>query len=416
LTSPSGRPEVLKNSMFSNRFSWDLPINALSRILAAKRAAGVSVLDLTCSNPTLAGFKYDGERILAALSRPESLSYAPCAQGLGEAREALAEYYQGKGCSADPEGFFLTASTSEAYAYLFKLLADPGDEVFIPQPCYPLLEPLAFLEGVRLAHYPMAYDPLRGWRIDTGLLEDLLTTRTRAVVVISPNNPAGSFLKKRELSGLDAICARHGLALIVDEVFSDYGAAADEERVATAVQEGEALTFVVSGLSKVSGLPQVKLGWIHAGGPEAACGKARAGLEFIADTYLSVSTPVQLGTRRLLDTGTGLREQIRSRITKNHAFLEDAVARTGGGCRLLRREGGWYAVLDFDNGLSDDARVCGLLEHRDVLVHPGYFYDFPREGFVVVSLLAPPEVFHSGVRRLAAAPGDHRAAGENRIS
>ncbi|MCJ7830752.1 MAG: pyridoxal phosphate-dependent aminotransferase [Desulfobacterales bacterium] len=386
---------------FSARFNWDISPNRLSRILAAKKTAGVPVLDLTESNPTRAGFDYDAPRILAALARPASMRYSPAPRGLVAAREAIADYYRCDGHNPDPAAFFLTASTSEAYAYLFKLLGDPGDEILIPRPSYPLLESLIGLEALQGVAYPLRYDPGRGWWIDLELLENSLSTRSRAVVVVNPNNPTGSYLKKDELVGLNRICRRHELALIVDEVFSDYATGPDPQRVASAVDNREVLTFALSGFSKVLGLPQLKLSWIHVGGPTIARGAAVERLEFIADTYLSVAAPIQHAAPILLAERARIQRQIMARTAENHRLLLEILAAKPY-CRILLREGGWYGVAAIADGDSDEERACRLLETSDVYVHPGYFYDFPDDGHFVFSLLTPDAVFRKGLVRIAA--------------
>src|SRR5579864_8683557 len=281
--------------MFSSRLNWNLPTNPLAKLIEEKRASGAAILDLTESNPTMAGLSYPADRILAALSDPRSICYEPAPMGHPAARAAVAAYY---GRRVEPDRVLVTASTSEAYGFLFKLLADPGDEILAPRPSYPLFDFLAALESVRVVEYPLVYHS--GWAIDFDTLAQRITPRSRAVVVVNPNNPTGSYLKKSELAALIELCREHELAILSDEVFSDYPLAEDAERVSSLVNVEEVLTFSLSGLSKLVGLPQLKLGWIVAGGPEAARREAVQHLELIADTYLSVGTPVQWAAAALL--------------------------------------------------------------------------------------------------------------------
>lgn len=385
--------------MFSSRLNWDAPPNPLLQSLAAKRAAGVEILDLTESNPTRAGFTYDGREILNALAHSQSLLYEPSPRGLPTARQAVADYYHDRGRVIDPDSIFLTASTSEAYGHLFKLLANPGDEILVPRPGYPLFDFLSALESVQQIYYPLGYDDALGWQINFERLRAAIGPRTRAIVVVNPNNPAGNYLKQRELAELNTLCAGRRLALIVDEVFSDYGHGEDSQRVETAVGSEGALTFVLSGLSKIAALPQMKLGWIQIGGPEPLVAAACARLEFIADTYLSVSVPIQHAAPTLLANRRHIQRQITTRINDNFGWLRQQCSQSRK-CHALSREGGWYAVLEFHDPASDDERVSQLLDLDHVFVHPGYFYDFAREGYLVLSLLTPTEVFQSGVERI----------------
>jgi alanine-synthesizing transaminase len=376
--------------VFSSRLSWDLRPNSLSTLLEQKRREGATVLDLTESNPTRAGFTYPDENILAALADLKTLRYDPAPRGLGSAREAVCGYYAERGVSVEPSRVLLTASTSEAYSYLFKLLTDPGDEVLVPRPSYPLFEFLAGLESVRVRPYRVRYDG--AWRIDFDSLEHSITPGTRAVVLVNPNNPTGSYVKRDELERLDAL----GIAIISDEVFSDYELASDSSRVDTLASPRRVLTFSLSGLSKIAGLPQMKLGWIVASGPvhEAALDR----LELIADTYLSVATPVQLALPALL--ASTVRDQIRERTRANLAFLESAVAGTS--LHVRKVEGGWYAIVQVPRTRSEEEWALDLLRECNVQVQPGFYYDFESEAFLVLSLLPAPNVFEEGVRRMVA--------------
>ena len=380
--------------MFSSRLNWSQRQNRLSALLAQKRQAGSPVLDLTESNPTRVGLVYPQSEILAALIDENALSYHPSPRGIEAAREAVARYYRDRGTQIDPEQVLLTASTSEAYAYLFKLLANPGDEILAPRPSYPLFEFLAALESVNIRQYPLRYDGV--WHVDFDALEQAITPRTRGIVVVNPNNPTGSFLKRAELDRLDALAAERGLAILSDEVFRDYGFGEEAERVSTLAGDRRALTFSMSGLSKIAGLPQMKLGWVALSGPDR--GQAMDALELIADTYLSVSTPVQVALPRLLRLSDGILEQIRQRTASNLARLREAVR--GSAATLLRTEGGWYAVLQVPRTRTEEEWTLKLLDESDVLVQPGFFFDFESEAFLVLSLLPEPTTFAEGLSRL----------------
>ena len=380
--------------MFSSRLNWSLRPNRLSALLEEKRAAGADVLDLTESNPTRAGFAYPQAEILTALADTDALRYHPSPRGLDSAREAVAGYYRDRGTKILVENILLTASTSEAYAYLFKLLANPGDEILAPRPSYPLFEFLADLESVHIRQYPLRYDGV--WHVDFDALEQAITPRTRAIVVVNPNNPTGSFLKRAELDVLDSLAAERGLAILSDEVFRDYAFADEGDRVSTLAGERQALTFSMSGLSKIAGLPQMKLGWIVASGPRRA--EALEALELIADTYLSVSTPVQVALSRLLALSGGIMEQIRQRTASNLARLRETML--GSAATLLRTEGGWYAVLQVGRSRSEEEWTLKLLGESNILVQPGFFFDFESEAFLVLSLLPEPAKFAEGVSRL----------------
>jgi len=380
--------------MFSSRFHWDPSPNRLTRLLAEKRRAGAPVLDLTESNPTHADLLYP-EEIVAALADPRALRYDPQPAGSPAAREAVCRYYAEAGCQVEPEQILLTASTSEAYAYIFKLLADPGDEVLVPRPSYPLFEFLASMESLRVVSYPLVYHG--GWSIDCHALAAAVTPRTRAIVLVNPNNPTGSFLKREELRFLQSL----GLPLISDEVFADYAFSADPQRVPTLAAAHETLAFSMSGLSKIAGLPQMKLGWIVVSGPPSVRDEARDKLEWIADTYLSVAAPVQQAAPRLLELGKGIQEQIAARTRANLAWLSAAIP-ADSPCQTLALEGGWYATLQVPRIRREEEWVLELLDKDNVLVQPGFFYDFESEAFLVLSLLTPPETFQEGCRRILA--------------
>jgi aspartate/methionine/tyrosine aminotransferase len=380
--------------VFSSRLNWSLRPNRLSALLEERRKSGAQVLDLTESNPTRAGLIYPEAEILAALSDASALRYHPSPRGLDTARDAVAAYYRDRGTQIPVENVLLTASTSEAYAYLFKLLANPGDEILAPRPSYPLFEFLAGLESVHIRQYPLRYDGI--WHVDFDALEQAITPRTRGIVVVNPNNPTGSFLKRAELDRLDSLAADRGLAILSDEVFRDYAFGENAERVSTLAGNRRALTFSMSGLSKIAGLPQMKLGWIVSCGQGSE--EALDALELIADTYLSVSTPVQVALPRLLALSSAVMQQIRERTASNlrrlRGLTQDSPA------TLLKTEGGWYAVLQVPRTRSEEEWALTLLDECGVLVQPGFFFDFEAEAFLVVSLLPEPAAFTEGVSRL----------------
>ncbi|HEY7334282.1 MAG TPA: pyridoxal phosphate-dependent aminotransferase [Bryobacteraceae bacterium] len=380
--------------MFSRRLNWEASPNPISRLLEEKRRAGARVLDLTESNPTRAGLSYPEEAILGALADPASLRYEPNPRGLASARAAVSRYYEERGIAVAPSQILLTASSSEAYAYLFKLLADPGGEVLIPRPSYPLFEFLARLESVNVRQYSLRYDG--AWHIDFDSLEKAIEERTRAIVAVSPNNPTGSFVKIEEAERLHDIAERHDLAIISDEVFSDYGFAADANRTPTLLAPNRALTFCLSGLSKIAGLPQMKIGWIAAGGTCHDIALQR--MEWIADTYLSVGTPIQAALPRILAASEEVRAQIRRRTAANLALLREFTRGSTAG--VLNVEGGWYTILRIPRIHSEEQWVMRLLRGSDVLTQPGFFYDFESEAFLVLSLLTEPAIFSEGLRRI----------------
>ncbi len=383
--------------MFSNRIAADLKPNRLAQAVAARRSAGQPIIDLTESNPTRAGFEYPPD-LLAPLGNRRGLVYIPRPFGLIEARQAVATEYARRGVKVDPERIVMTASTSEAYSLLFKLLAGPADEVLVPRPSYPLFELLTALDGLVARPYDLEYHGR--WAIDVSSLERALTPRTRAVLVVSPNNPTGSFLSPDEFDRLTSICASRGVALIADEVFADYeleaGAA---KRAARVLDSDDMLVFGLGGLSKSIGLPQVKLGWIAVAGPDGAVAEALQQLEIVCDTYLSVSTPVQLAAAELLERGAAVRAQIAARIAGNYRRLKELAASTPS-CQVLTTMGGWYAVVQVPTLRSEEELMLDLLTTDGVLAHPGYFFDFPRESYLIVSLLTPAALFAAGVERM----------------
>jgi len=384
--------------MLSARTGWDLTPNRLSSVLEARRRRGEPVLDLTETNPTRVGIPYPPD-LLAPLADPAALTYEPSPRGLASAREAVSADHARRGVTVDPGRVLLTASTSEAYAWLFKLLCDPGDAVLVPRPSYPLFGYLARLESVDVHPYALSYDG--EWHLDPDAVRDAVTPRTRAVVVVSPNNPTGSFVTRTEAEALLELGAERGLAVISDEVFADYSFGSDPRRAASLAGDGAALAFSLGGLSKSCGLPQLKLAWIAVSGPEKWRAPALARLEVVADTYLSVSTPVQRAAPALLARRRELQRPIAERVAANRDALRRRLG-AGSPASLLGAEGGWSAILQVPAAESEEQRVTRLLEEQGVLVHPGYFFDFPREAFLVLSLLPPRDVFEEAIDRILA--------------
>jgi aspartate/methionine/tyrosine aminotransferase len=381
--------------MLSNRLPASLEPNAIARALDELRSGGVRVVDLTDANPTHVGLDYPPE-LLAPLAHPRGLSYDPQPFGLRAAREAVAADARTRGAAVDAERVVLTASTSEAYSWLFKVLCDPGACVLVPRPSYPLFEHLTRLEGLRTAAYDLEYH--RRWEIDFATVA-AAPRETKALIVVSPNNPTGSYVSPSEIGRLSEICRDRGWALIADEVFAEY--ALDEETPTTdlAATDAEVLTFTLGGASKSLGLPQLKLAWLIAGGPEAERQAALAALEIIADTFLSVGTPIQASTSDLMTAARSVRDAIRQRVRGNLRCLRQL---SGGfpASEVLRVEGGWSAVIRVPSRSSEEQLVLELLRQHHVLVHPGYFFDFPRESYLVVSLLVAPDVFAEAIIRV----------------
>jgi len=403
--------------MFSERTNWKLGRNRFSQAIEEARAGGAKLLDLTASNPTRVGLRYGSDAILQALASARSLDYDPQSKGLLEARRAVAEYYRGDHtASVDPERIVLTTSTSEGYSFVFRLLCNAGDELLVPKPSYPLFEFLADLQDVKLVPYPLIYD--HGWQMDFHCLERAVTARTQGVVVVHPNNPTGSYVKDEERVELNAFCRERGLAVIVDEVFLDYSiqtsgakARSDEGQnrsagrvvpskgFSTFATNQEVLTFTLSGLSKISALPQMKVAWIVTSGPAEQVETAVARLEVIADTYLSMNAPVQWAVPKLLEQKREIQQQLRERVNANLAELDRQLTAQKA-CQRLEVEGGWYAVLRVPVVRTDEELAIALVKEKSVVVHPGHFYDFESDGFLVLSLITREEEFAEGEERI----------------
>jgi aspartate/methionine/tyrosine aminotransferase len=409
--------------MFSERTNWRLAQNRFTQAVEEARAGGAKLLDLTASNPTRVGLRYDSAAILSALQSERALDYDPQAKGLLSAREGVVRYYATvSSTQLDPEKIVLTASTSEGYSYVFRLLCNAGDELLVPKPSYPLFEFLADLQDVKLVPYPLIYD--HGWQMDFHSMEKAVTARTRGVVIVHPNNPTGSYVKPSELGPLNEFCRAHGLLLIVDEVFLDYElprggehkensrslhARADRRSpihtlgrdhiAGSFTANREVLTFTLSGLSKISALPQMKVAWIVTSGPDEQVGAAMARLEVIADTYLSMNAPVQWAVPALLEQRSDLQRQLMGRVRANLEELDRQLAGQKT-CQRLQVEGGWYAVLRVPVTRSDEELAIELVREKSVLVHPGHFYDFETDGYLVLSLITELEEFQLGVSRV----------------
>ena len=379
--------------MFSNRVPGDRRPNALTSALTRARARG-PVIDLTTTNPTSAGFSYPAD-LLAPLADPAALIYSPASFGLDDARATVAETYRARGLPISADRIVLTASTSEAYSLLFKLLCDPGSRVLTPVPSYPLFDHLTALDAVEQARYGLVFHG--SWTIDVHSLDAAWNDRTRCVLAVTPNNPTGSIVRDGDAEELIHRCTARDTALILDEVFWDYPLSAPLPEPES-WRDPSALTFRLGGLSKTVGLPQAKLGWIAVQGPDPAVADALDRLELICDTYLSVSTPVQLAARRLLERGATVRTQIQDRVRRNHAVLGARLA--GSPASVLPVDGGWSAVIRVPATRPEEAIVLDLIERDALVVHPGYFFDFPNEAFLVVSLLPPPDLFDRGVQLL----------------
>ncbi len=386
------------NVSLSSRLPWEHARNRLTLALEERQASGLATIDLTETNPTRVGLPYPEEELREILGRGASSEYRPHPQGLPEAREALAAALSAPGNSVAPDDLVLTASTSESYSYLFKLFGDPGDEVLTAAPSYPLLDSLAAMDALVLRHFHLR--PERGFVLDPEAVELALSSRTRLFALVHPGNPTGAFLSVAEQSAMLALCASRDIPLISDEVFADYPLAAGAGRAGPAAASEEALSFSLGGLSKSAGLPSWKLGWIRVGGPAILRRRAIAALELVADSYLSVATPVQKALAGVLALAPRIRAAILDRLQANLSVLRQTLADLSE-VQLLEPQGGWSAVLRVSHPATDEEIVLNLLQNAGVLVHPGYFFDFAAEDFLVLSLLPEPDRFAEGMRRLA---------------
>jgi alanine-synthesizing transaminase len=383
--------------MFASRTNWNLKPNRLAEALERHKVGARRLLDLSASNPTECGFRYDASAIMRSLCAPASLQYRPDPKGLESARVAVGDYYAEHGDGVSIDDVILTASTSEAYSFIFRLLCNPGDELLIPTPGYPLFDFLADVNDVKLVRYPLFYD--HGWHIDIHSLKQAITPRTRGIIVVHPNNPTGHFTKPEETAQLNQICSANRMAIIADEVFLDFSLGTPQKSFVT---NSAALTFTMSGISKISGLPQMKFAWLAVNGPEAERREALARLEIIADTYLSLNAPIQLAAPALLQQRKQFQQQLMARMKRNLAELDAQLADKQSVGRL-GVEGGWYAVLRVPATRPDEELALELLEKHDVYLHPGHYYDFPGDGYLVVSLITPEQDFSEGLRRVLSA-------------
>ena len=383
---------------FARRTSWDLTTNRYTQALDEHRQAGRELLDLTASNPTTVGLEYREDELLQALTNPKALRYEPQPKGLLAAREAIAGYYTERSSHISSDDLILTTSTSEAYSLVFRLLCDPEDAVLVPTPSYPLFDFLAEIQDVKLVPYELVYD--HGWQIDFTSLTHAMKradAHCRAVLVVHPNNPTGSYLKLHEAEELNRMCAENALAIVSDEVFLDYSLS--EQKPLTFSTSDAALTFTLSGLSKISALPQMKVAWIAVSGPTALQSDALARLEVIADTYLSMNAPIQLAVPTMLEQRRDIQSQLMQRIRENLQELDAQLAQQKL-CHRFDVEGGWYATLRAPITGSDEDLAIALLHEKGVLVQPGHFYDFAAAGHLVVSLITPTDTFRTGIARL----------------
>ena len=382
--------------MFSQRTNWKLVTNKYTQAVEEMRAAGQSFVDLTNSNPTSCGFRYDVAAILAAFHNPKALTYEPEPKGLWSARGEVSRYYkEDHGVAVDPEALLLTTSTSEAYSYVLRLLCNPHDEILVPKPSYPLLDYLGDLQDVPLIPYSLGY--ARGWFVDFHSLFRALTPRTRAILLVHPNNPTGSFVRAEELARLNELCVERNLALIVDEVFLDYPLKDQPHRSFVANQD--VLTFTLSGLSKIAALPQMKVAWVATTGPDSLKREALQRLEIIADTYLSLNSATQWAFPTLFEQRRSLRPQVLERVRENWAYLKAALSKETA-CELLEAGGGWYAVLRVRGDRPEEDLAIEILRKTHTLIHPGHFYDFPSDEYLVASLIVEPKSFQEGIFRL----------------
>jgi alanine-synthesizing transaminase len=420
VSDPAKSPLALgptRAQMFADRTNWNLSPNPLSEALAAHLAAERKLYDMTASNPTEEGFERPSEAVLSALNNDSVLTYAPDPKGMLPGRQAVANYYKSRGDEVSADDIVLTTSTSEAYSFVFRLLCNPGDEILVPAPSYPLFGFLADIHDVRLVQYRLIYD--YGWQIDFPALEQAITPRTRGIIVVNPNNPTGHYVKQDELTQLNELCEKVNLSLIADEVFLDFSYADQTVRrdapknpkarpsmigkkPQSMAVNSAALTFTMSGLSKISGLPQMKAAWLVTNGPEELKKNALERLEVIADTFLSMNAPVQLAIPEFLDQRHGFQKQVATRVRRNVAELDRQLLGKKS-CSRLEIEGGWYAVLRVPATKSDDELAVELLKSKGIYVHPGHFYDFQGDGYLIVSLIIQEREFAEGVRQLLSA-------------
>ncbi len=382
--------------MFSSRSKWDLAPNRLYRLKEEKRLNGETIIDLTESNPTFCGFSYQKEDILDSLCTESVLEYRPDPRGIRSAREAISKYYSGQGIAVNPDHILLTSGTSEAYSFLFKLLCNINDRVLVPRPSYPLFDYLCLLNDVEPFGYRLYYDS--EWRIDFDTFEEGLNGRVGAIIIVNPNNPTGSYIKQDEFNRICNLAEKYNCTVIVDSVFEPYSLNADGSRAEILKYNGSALLFSLNGISKLLGLPQLKLSWTVVRGNSGKSSEALNRLEVIADTYLSVNVPVQIALPKLLQEPLYVKEQIMNRVRSNLQYLKDTTSNMN--ISLLNTEGGWYAILQLPQRYSDNEWAERMLVHWNILVQPGYFYDIEQKSCVVISLPQKTDKFEEGISRM----------------
>jgi len=383
--------------MLSEKINFNTEENTLSKILLDKKNNGIKIFDLTESNPTKAGFIYKTDEILTCISKPDSMYYNPDPKGIISARSAVKKYYTDMGLSVPEDNIFITSSTSEAYSYVFKLITNPYDEILFPSPGYPLFPFIAEMESVSIKYYKLNYINDTGFKIDFKSLESKISDKTKAIVIVNPNNPTGNYLNETDKVNLIKICKEKKLSLISDEVFLDYCIDTDRKKINTVAAINDIPAFTLSGISKICGLPQLKLSWVVISGGKDSIRKAKTGLEIISDTYLSVGTPVQLGLDVILGNRMHFIKQVLDRAKLNCEFLADLFE----GNKIIDvylPEGGWYSVIKVPDTIDEEKFVCGLLENDNVYLHPGYFFDAEFGNCLVVSLLTKPDIFETGIK------------------
>jgi alanine-synthesizing transaminase len=386
--------------VFSKRLNINLESNILSSLYEAKKRKNEKIFDLTSSNPTKLNFRYETKDIIKNYIDGKSFLYEPEPKGLLSARNSVAAYYEILGKHVSADDIFILSGTSEAYSNLFKLLLDYEDEILVPQPCYPLFEYLALLDFAKVKFYPLYYGHIIGWRIDFKVLNSLINDKTRAIICINPNNPTGSYIDNHDYESMLEISVKHDIPLIIDEVFSDYNITDENEIMKSVVNQKAGLNFILNGFSKILALPQMKFSWILIEGDSSIKEIAKDKLEIISDTYLSVNTPVQHAAPFLFKSREKIQRQILERIKENYDLLRSALL-LNPDLKVLKCQGGWNAVLSFENLLiPEEEFACKLLSEYNVLIHPGFYYDFWTEGFAVISLLTEPDVLDEGIRRI----------------
>ena len=384
---------------FASRTDWNLTSNPLTQFLKERQATGIPILDLTASNPTRCSFNYPIQEISKALTQSQSFIYEPHPKGHVEARNAIAAYYEEMGIQLNPEHIFLTASTSEAYSFIFRLITNPGDSILVPQPGYPLFDFLCTLNDIELTPYPLIYE--KNWHIDFETLSKSIQPRTKAILLVHPNNPTGSYIRTAEKHAFVSLAKENKLSLISDEVFFDYPLKHESKKFHSFAGSSEVMTFTLNGLSKMAALPQMKLAWIVVTGPKEISQKAVSRLEIITDTFLSVNTPTQVALSEILKNRKFIQNQILKRLHENEKFLRNLI-KNFPACEYLESEGGWYVILKMPKTKTDEEWALELLKKQGVLVHPGHFYNFDDEGHLVISLLPSPEIFVEGMNKILA--------------